>query len=115
MDSKFLARLGACVFVGLAVAMTLVQVLGDPAARPDSAPNVSSPDSDPLSAQMTACAQMGDAALASLDCRAAWAENRRRFFGVDHPEAYAGLQDRAPPPRTDLPLPFPAGEQRGED
>lgn len=115
MGSKLLARLGACVFVGLAVTMTLVQLLGNPAARPDPAPNVSSPDSDPLSAQMMACAHMGEAALSSPECRAAWAENRRRFFGVDHPEAYAGLQDRAAPPMTDLPLPFPADDRRGED
>jgi hypothetical protein len=34
---------------------------------------------------------MGEAALSSADCRAAWAEKRKRFFGVDHPEAYSKL------------------------
>lgn len=115
MDSKLLARVGAAVFVGLAFAMTLVQLREEPAARPEPAPDIWIPDGDPLPAQLRACAKMGELALSSPDCRAAWAEKRRRFLGVDHPDAYSGLADPAPPDAPDLPVPSPDGEQRGEN
>ena len=108
MDSKVLARTGAAVFVGLAVAMTLVQLREEPAVRPEAATSIWEPPGDPLPAQLRACAQMGELALSSPDCRAAWAEKRRRFFGVDHPEAYSGIGDRA------LPESF-SREARGEN
>lgn len=91
MDSKLLARTGAAVFVGLAIAMTLVQLREEPASGPESAPTVWVPDGDPLPAQLRACAEMGELALSSPDCRAAWAEKRRRFFGVEHSDAYAAI------------------------
>jgi conjugative transfer region protein TrbK len=115
MDSKLLARVGAAVFVGLAFAMTLVQMREEPATRPDPVPIAWVPDGDPLPLQIKACAEMGELALSSPDCRAAWAEKRRRFLGVDHPEAYSGLTDLAPPDAPDLPVPAPDGDQRGED
>lgn len=115
MDSKLLARVGAAVFVGLAVAMTLVQLREEPAARPEPAPDIWIPDGDPLPAQLRACAEMGELALSSPDCRAAWAEKRRRFLGVDHPDAYSGLADPAPPLIADIPTSSPVGDDRGED
>ncbi|PKP95840.1 MAG: hypothetical protein CVT75_00320 [Alphaproteobacteria bacterium HGW-Alphaproteobacteria-14] len=115
MDSKLLARVGAAVFVGLAFAMTLVQLREEPATRPEPAPDIWIPDGDPLPAQLRACAEMGELALSSPDCRAAWAEKRRRFLGVDHPEAYSGLAYPAPPDAPDFPVPAPVGEQRGEN
>jgi len=111
MHSKLLARVGAAVFVGIAVAMTLVQMREEPAARPEAAREVWVPDGDPLPAQLRACAEMGELALSNADCRAAWAEKRRRFFGVDHPEAYSGLDTSAQPLMEIL----PSHEQRGED
>lgn len=115
MDSKLLARVGAAVFVGLAVAMTLVQMREKPAARSEPASKVWVPDADPLPAQLRTCAQMGELALSSPDCRAAWAEKRRRFFGVEHTEAYSGLGASPQPPVTVSPKPSPDGVQRGKD
>lgn len=115
MDTKLLARIGAAVFVGIAVAMTLVQMREEPAARPEPVREVWVPDGGPLPAQLRACAEMGELALSNADCRAAWAEKRRRFFGVDHPEAYSGLDTSAQPPVAVLPEPSTFGEQRGED
>lgn len=115
MDSKLLARIGAAVFVGLAIAMTLVQMREEPAARLEPVADIWVPDGDPLPAQLRACADMGELALSSPDCRAAWAEKRRRFLGVDYPEAYSGLGDQTPPPVAVLPVPSPTGTQRGED
>lgn len=91
MADRHLARIGAAVFVGLAVAMTLVQLSADDPVRTQMRPSAWVPDGDPLPAQLRACARMGERALASSDCRAAWAEKRRRFFGIDHPGAYSHL------------------------
>lgn len=88
MDGKLLARIGAAVFVGIAVAMTLVQLHEEPEPRVEEAAAIWIPDGDPLPAQLRACARMGEPALSSFDCREAWAEKRRRFFGVEHPDAY---------------------------
>ncbi len=95
MGGKVPARIGAAIFVGIAAAMTLVELREEPDAVSDPKPDVWVPDGDPLPAQLRACAEMGELALASSDCRAAWAEKRRRFFGVDHPEAYRSLDDAA--------------------
>lgn len=92
MDGKLLARVGAAAFVGIAIAMTLLQLReapSPPAVAPARAAWV--PDGDPLPAQLRACAAMGERALAAPDCRAAWAEKRRRFFGVEHPDAHDAL------------------------
>ena len=115
MDSKLLARVGAAVFVGLAFAMTLVQMREEPNPQPDSSPIAWVPDGDPLPLQIKDCAEMGELALSSPDCRAAWAEKRRRFLGVDHPEAYSELADPAHPLIADISTSTPFGEQRGED
>lgn len=96
MDGKLLARIGAAVFAGLAIAMTLVQIREESATRPDPVREARVTDGDPLPAQLRICAEMGEQALSHADCRAAWAEKRRRFFGVDHPSAYSGL-DASPP------------------
>jgi conjugative transfer region protein TrbK len=60
---------------------------------------------DPLRAELIRCNGIGQAALEDAGCRAAWAENRRRFFGtpnrqppsVNEPRAAAPI---APPPEA---------------
>lgn len=96
MRGKLLARAGAGTFVGLALALALVQLREEPERRPEPPARAWVPDGDPLPAQLRACAAMGELALASPDCRAAWAEKRRRFFGVEHAQAYAGLASPVP-------------------
>lgn len=113
MDGKLLARVGAAVFVGLAFVMTLVQLREEPAAGPEAPPAMQLPDDDPLPQQLRACADMGERALAAPECRAAWAEKRRRFLGVDHPDAYSGLNDPAQPPAAEPVMPSATGDQRG--
>ena len=115
MDGKLFVRVGAAVFVGLAVAMTLVQLREGPAVGGAAASGVQLPDDDPLPEQLRACADMGEAALSAPECRAAWAEKRRRFLGVEYPGAYSELNDPAQPLATE-PVRRPAtGEQRGDD
>ena len=115
MDGKLLARAGAAAFVGVAVAMTLVQLREKPAAGPEAASGMPLYAHDPLPEQLRACAAMGEQALSAPECRAAWAEKRRRFLGVDHPGAYAELNDTVHPPGAEPVLPSANGNQRGVD
>lgn len=83
MDTKLFARIGAGAFVAIALTMSVLQLREE---RPEPLPEVISvfePDGDPLPGQLRACAAMGELALSSPDCRAAWAEKRRRFLGVE--------------------------------
>ena len=49
---------------------------------------VSSKVDDPHAAELARCHDIGSAALDDAACRAAWAENRRRFFGGDASAAH---------------------------
>ena len=83
MDTKLFARIGAGAFVAIALTMSLLQLREE---RPEPLREVITvwePDGDPLPGQLRACAAMGELALSSPDCRAVWAEKRRRFLGVE--------------------------------
>ena len=83
MDTKLFARIGAGAFVAIALTMSVLKLREE---RPEPLPEVITvfePDGDPLPGQLRACAAMGELALSSSDCRAAWAEKRRRFLGVE--------------------------------
>ena len=84
MDTKLFARIGAGAFFAIALTMSLLQLREE---RPEPLPDVITvwePDGDPLPAQLRACTAMGELALSSPNCRAAWAEKRRRFLGVEN-------------------------------
>ena len=73
MDTKLFARIGAGAFVAIALTMSLLQLREErPAALPEVI-TVWEPDGDPLPGQLRACSAMGELALSSPDCRAAWA------------------------------------------
>jgi conjugative transfer region protein TrbK len=89
MDTKLFARVGAVVFVAIALTMTALTLREGPeSAAPDTI-TVWEPDGDPLPAQLKACNEMGEVALSSPDCRAAWAEKRRQFLGASGDDAVA--------------------------
>jgi conjugative transfer region protein TrbK len=104
MDTKLFARVGGVAFVAIALTMTALTLREGPeAARPETI-TVWEPDGDPLPAQLKACNEMGELALSSPDCRAAWTEKRRRFLGVsgenvvaDNAPAIEPGDDIAPP------------------
>lgn len=81
METKLLARLGAAAFVTVALTMTTLELREEPRVPHPQAAAVFVPDGDPLPARLRACAAMGEIALSLSDCRAAWAEKRRRFLG----------------------------------
>ena len=81
MDGKMLARLGAVVFVAIAVTATAIEMSRneEPAeswasSRPNTAP------SDPLRAELFRCQALGEAGPRDPACLRAWAENRNRFL-----------------------------------
>jgi conjugative transfer region protein TrbK len=89
VDTKLFARVGAVAFVAIALTMTALTLREGPGnTRPETI-TVWEPDGDPLPAQLKACNEMGEVALSSPDCRAAWTEKRRRFLGASPDNAVA--------------------------
>ena len=87
MDGKMLVRLGAVVFVAIALTVTAIDMTrkDEPSAsRPASALQ---PPADPLRETLRRCQQLGEAAASDAGCLAAWAESRDRFLGRDRSEA----------------------------
>ena len=87
MDGKMLVRLGAVVFVAIALTVTAIDMTrkDEPSAsRPASALQ---PPADPLRETLRRCQHLGEAAASDTDCLAAWAESRDRFLGRDRSEA----------------------------
>ena len=112
MDTKLFARIGAGAFVAIALTMSVLQLREE---RPEPLPEVITvfePDGDPLPAQLRACAAMGELALSSSDCRAAWAEKRRRFLGQEgeasEPASEPAVDSNAAPTPAPSSAPQPA-------
>ena len=92
MDGKTLARIGAVIFVALAITATAIE-MNRPADRPDDPVTIAQPVTarDPLRAELARCGGMGEAGGRDPSCLRAWAENRRRFLGQPEPAASASL------------------------
>ena len=87
MDGKMLARLGAVVFVAIALTVTAIDMARkDEPSAPPPAP-ILQPPTDPLRENLRRCQRLGEAAASDADCLAAWAESRDRFLGRDRSEA----------------------------
>jgi len=81
MDGKMLARLGAIIFIAIAITATVIEMTRkeEPAqARPARALQ---PPPDPLHDSLRRCQQLGQSAVSDPDCLAIWAESRDRFLG----------------------------------
>ena len=82
MDGKTLARVGAIVFVAVAITATAIEM-----NRKDVSTDVlatqgrSVTAQDPLAAELLRCSEIGEAGTSDPGCLKAWAENRRRFLG----------------------------------
>ena len=81
MDGKMLARLGAVVFVAIAITATAIEMTrkeplpSQQPVRPVQAMR------DPLRDAQRRCQQLGQAATSDTDCMRIWAESRDRFLG----------------------------------
>lgn len=81
MDGKLLARLGAIIFVAIAITATAIEMTrkeDEPASQvlrpvPDAT-------ADPLREAQRRCQLLGEAAARDADCLRVWAETRERFL-----------------------------------
>ena len=86
MDGKTLARIGAIVFVAVAITATVLELTREPKPHSDavSAPaSVGPSNNDPARREPGRCQRLGEAATRDRDCLAAWSENRQRFLGTE--------------------------------
>jgi conjugative transfer region protein TrbK len=99
MDPKMLVRIIAVVLLAATLLACAVE-LGRLGPVPE--PSAASPEQNPnpLSAELTRCKALGDAAVDDAACKEAWTKSRERFFGNQTPQQNPH-QDR----RID---PFPA-------
>jgi len=81
MEGKTLARIGAIVFVAIAITVTVVEMTRKDDPAPASTAPAFQPPADPLRQSLRRCQQLGEAAVNDPDCLATWAESRNRFLG----------------------------------
>ena len=81
MEGKVLARIGAVVFVAIAITATVIDMTRQEEPRPVSSPPALQPPTDPLRATLRRCQQLGEAASNEVECLSAWAQSRDRFLG----------------------------------
>ncbi|PZP54106.1 MAG: hypothetical protein DI595_01320 [Agrobacterium fabrum] len=102
MDGKMFARLGAVVFVGVAITATVIEL-----TRKEEEPEVHSlavrpgVDVDALQRQLRGCRDIGEAAIRDPACLKLWAANRDRFLG-QNPEAPRTASPDAPTPTATI-------------
>jgi conjugative transfer region protein TrbK len=81
VDTKLFARIGAVVFVAIAITMTAIELTRGPApVREKAAATKRMTPSDPLLVELQRCQALGTAGGSDSNCLRAWAENRRRFL-----------------------------------
>ncbi len=108
MDGKTLARIGAVVFVALAITATAIEMTRkeDEPSSPVSGPMAAAP-ADPLRAELMRCQGLGEAGPRDPACLRAWAESRERFL-----TSGARPAERVPDPLAapDTSIEDPAGD-----
>ncbi|PBB90290.1 conjugal transfer protein TrbK [Mesorhizobium sp. WSM3864] len=86
MDGKTLARIGAVIFVAVAVTATAVGITRKEEKREGAASLPSSSSTlSPLRWELRRCQILGEAALLDGGCLRLWAEQRDRFVGSAAP------------------------------
>ncbi|MFC2254022.1 putative entry exclusion protein TrbK-alt [Labrys portucalensis] len=81
MDGKTFARLGAIMFVAVALTVTVIE-LTDRQERPPTSPvHLIPSDGDPLREGQRRCQQLGQKAVEDPDCLRVWSQTRDRFLG----------------------------------
>lgn len=81
MDGKMLARLGAVVFVAIAITATAIESTRKEAVPATAAVLVPRPEADPLHERQRRCQLLGLKAAEDAECLRVWAETRDRFLG----------------------------------
>jgi len=81
MDGKMLARLGAVVFVAVAITATVIEMTREDEPTATSPVRLVEPARDPLRNDQRRCQQLGQQAASNTECLRVWAETRDRFLG----------------------------------
>jgi conjugative transfer region protein TrbK len=81
MDGKMLARLGAIVFVAIAITATAIEMTRKEDAPASPSVRILQPERDPLRESQRRCQQLGEAAARDTECLRTWAKTRDRFLG----------------------------------
>ena len=81
MDGKMLARLGAIVFVAVAITATAIEMTRKEEATAPAPASLQEPARDPLREGQRRCQQLGQKAAEDSECMRVWAETRDRFLG----------------------------------
>ncbi|ARM88145.1 conjugal transfer protein TrbK 1 [Rhizobium sp. CIAT894] len=102
MDGKMLARLGAVVFVAVAITATAIEMTRKEEA-PEAWPSgrATQAQADPLRDELVRCQTLGEAGPRDTACLRAWAENRNRFLAPGSRPAER-LPEMPPAPRNDV-------------
>ena len=86
MDGKTLARIGALIFVAIAVTATAIEMTRkDDRQNSPTTQTRTVTERDPLDAELARCSSMGEAGPRDPSCLRAWAESRQRFLGKPAP------------------------------
>jgi conjugative transfer region protein TrbK len=82
MDTKPLARIGAVIFIAIAITMTAIKMsrAPEPAREAPAVVADTAAATDPLLIELRRCQSLGQAGASDPACLRAWAENRRRFL-----------------------------------
>lgn len=117
MEGKTLARLGAVVFVAVAVTATAIEMSRqeEPAESWTSSRSYTT-SADPLRDELIRCQALGEAGPRDPACLRAWSENRNRFLAPGARPAERLPQPPASPQsaaETDPTLPAPASPPAG--
>lgn len=94
MDGKPLARLGAVIFVAIAVTATAIEMTRQDETPANAAmPMVAPSAPDPLRVGQRRCQRLGEAGARDAECLRVWAESRDRFLGLDRQRPSAATND----------------------
>jgi conjugative transfer region protein TrbK len=84
MDGKMLARLGAIIFVAVAITATAIEMTRKEEAPATAPVRLHEPSRDPLRDPLREgqrrCQQLGQKAAEDAECMRVWAETRDRFL-----------------------------------
>ena len=95
-------RLAVLIVVGIGLAALAAwwAGMGDEDGLPVHSSTLAPVPVDPLVAEFRRCQSLGDAGAHDAGCLAAWAENRRRFLGLDRRPAAVNPQVAPAAPAT---------------
>jgi conjugative transfer region protein TrbK len=101
LETRAFGRGLGLIAIALLVIMAALRIHRGESFTP-SAPPAPSLSADPLGRELARCRAIGLAAADDANCKAAWAENRRRFFGSSASDAASTPQKSETPPAAKL-------------